>query len=1109
MVLDCEAGLTPWSRNFVENTPKMTSQRPFSLMPCVTETRSRNRKPHLLMDYSSGMGETTFQFWAVVGQFFLPHPQGATKRLFLQSQTPFGVLHNRGQALGIWPCPAVGSGAGHSYTCPIASRPISPALNCLRILPRLGERTHVIDWFSFYTKLLLDPENFEPPTFTGPLNLNSWVAFDDREQKRDHLMEIMLAVPMQTAPMRITAATPAFGFVRPPPRLQNKILVLNGMSKSGKSSTLKIAARMLQDKTSAELATTPWRRVYYFRDATDPVLGFKNASEKLQPQFWTPPCLFILDQYEDSDLLHGLVSGFAGKRGFFFLLCSSSNFHWPSRVGAGFAAVDLPPRRTAEGTARTRSIGVVFVRPSACRHQRCSARRIRRHTCRIRRHTRRIQRHTRRIQRHTRRIRRHTRRIQRHTRRIQRHTRRIQRHTRRIRRHTRRIRRHTRRIRRHTRRIRRHTRRIRRHTRRIRRHTRRIRRHTRRIRRHTRIQRCTRRIRRHTRRIQRHTRRIQRHTRRIRRHTRRIRRHTRRIQRHTRRIRRHTRRIRRCTRRIRRCTRRIRRHTRRIQRHTRRIRRCTRRIRRHTRRIRRHTRRIRRHTRRIRRHTAASGATPAASGATPAASSATPAASGAAPDAVDPDPTTRYPPFSSEEWNCDKPVVVSTSPLVGKPPPSLGDMFLYSNGIIGVALISSVGSQPSQCTARMKQFLTQSDRDLVRRHEFLQGDNCHRRRANIEWLVQRRTISLTLPTGASVDTRFIVPAASGQDARLGCPFFAQLYMKALDHLPVASSEVAEIDASLLPWDGYPDVQGRLCEGRHLPIGQVARGSCSGSPSARSTLRNLPGAVPESSPEQFRTRIRCPFLCPGTSIWCRSIPATPSSTSSGYTLLPLVPLLPRSLSRPLKLGSPPDPEPLEPQVILLVDQITVSRIADHQNSLKWICSKECATVIEGILKAYRCDPGRLRKVFVFIAPDPPAAQQLLLPEDLQQAIGAKGWEVWWSALQPFISPKPTSRGASCAIKILAAPSFVAEIEATDDTQLMNINAEQLRTFAAAKAQAGQAQQIAAALREDNAYEVLMKKFTVDQLRPFAVAKGLMVPKRKADLVTILIRNARPD
>ncbi|KAJ4459211.1 hypothetical protein PAPYR_4734 [Paratrimastix pyriformis] len=39
-------------------------------------------KPHLLMDYSSGMGETTFQFWAVVGHFFLPHPQGVPPNVF-------------------------------------------------------------------------------------------------------------------------------------------------------------------------------------------------------------------------------------------------------------------------------------------------------------------------------------------------------------------------------------------------------------------------------------------------------------------------------------------------------------------------------------------------------------------------------------------------------------------------------------------------------------------------------------------------------------------------------------------------------------------------------------------------------------------------------------------------------------------------------------------------------------------------------------------------------------------------------------------------------------------------------------------------------------------
>eukprot|EP00708_Paratrimastix_pyriformis_P001722 GAFH01000337.1.p6 GENE.GAFH01000337.1~~GAFH01000337.1.p6 ORF type:complete len:65 (+),score=11.10 GAFH01000337.1:213-407(+) len=42
----------------------------------------------------------------------------------------------------------------------------------------------------------------------------------------------------------------------------------------------------------------------------------------------------------------------------------------------------------------------------------------------------------------------------------------------------------------------------------------------------------------------------------------------------------------------------------------------------------------------------------------------------------------------------------------------------------------------------------------------------------------------------------------------------------------------------------------------------------------------------------------------------------------------------------------------------------------------------------------------------------------------------------------------------------------------------------------------AQIAAALLHEDDPYEVLMTKFTVDQLRPFAVAKGLKVPKRKA-------------
>ncbi|KAJ4457808.1 hypothetical protein PAPYR_6625 [Paratrimastix pyriformis] len=55
--------LTPWSRSFVENTPKMTSQRPFSLMPCEWVKLS-------------------FNFGEWVGQFFHPHPQGVPPNVF-------------------------------------------------------------------------------------------------------------------------------------------------------------------------------------------------------------------------------------------------------------------------------------------------------------------------------------------------------------------------------------------------------------------------------------------------------------------------------------------------------------------------------------------------------------------------------------------------------------------------------------------------------------------------------------------------------------------------------------------------------------------------------------------------------------------------------------------------------------------------------------------------------------------------------------------------------------------------------------------------------------------------------------------------------------------
>ncbi|KAJ4456241.1 hypothetical protein PAPYR_8608 [Paratrimastix pyriformis] len=928
----------------------------------------------------------------------------------------------------------------------------------------------------YHQQRMLDPENFEPPTFSGPLNLNAWVAFDEHEQKRGHWMgrdvdakkelfcdarcfkladdtatffqELVWAAPMQTAPMqtapmRITPQTPAFGFAtRPPPSLQNKILVLNGMSKSGKSSTLKIAARLLQDKTSAETATTPWRRVYYFRNAAHPVLGFKNAFEKLQPQYWKPP------------------SGDLEK--FFFLLCPSSNFHWEERVSAGFAAVDLPPFNPSldwEAFARmwTHSPDGELAKappeldpaewfsfvPGRCGQPSSSG-----------------------------------------------------------------------------------------------------------------------------------------------------------------------------------------------------------------------------HAPTSSESPSPAATTPAATApaatapaapapaattpaattpaattpaattpaaTTPAATTAPATAAPAAPDAFAPpaaasaasvlhlsQASTRSPPFSNEEWNCETPLVEPTAPLVDAPSPSLADLFLYSNGIIGVAMIVGLPDffrrEPTiTMYQEMKRFLTQSDPTL-HEIEFLQGDNRHRRRANIEWLVQRRTISLTLPTGAAVDTRFIVPAAGGQPARLGCPFFAQLYMKALDHLPVASSEVTTIDDALWTWSGYPDVQRRICE--RAVISQSDR--LLGVPALDHPLHTRPCEI---SLEPFLralsgTRPHPHPLPDPLPRFLHLVPIDPC-----HPLIDLIRVYapcgaaisgaPVSALQPTSLPEPHGGN----QVTLLVDQITVSRIADRQNSLTWICSQECATVIEGISKAYHCDPGRLRKVFVFIAPDPPAAQQLLLPAELQKAIGARGWEVWWSALQPFLSPTPpTSRGASCAINLLAAPSFVAEIDATDDSQLMSINAEQLRTFAVAKGlkpgtrntpelvqlikewrhptftdvvslktiiegpptkpaepageerggeatappsppappappappveeRGGEATdrqqlrssvvkrrevsgvdrarrlrerprmeldpilaQIAAALREDDA-EVLMEKFPVDQLRAFAAVKGLRVPKqRKADLIASLIRDA---
>ncbi|KAJ4457470.1 hypothetical protein PAPYR_7062 [Paratrimastix pyriformis] len=398
----------------------------------------------------------------------------------------------------------------------------------------------------------------------------------------------------------------------------------------------------------------------------------------------------------------------------------------------------------------------------------------------------------------------------------------------------------------------------------------------------------------------------------------------------------------------------------------------------------------------------------------------------------------------------------------------LAELYLYSNGIIGVAQLLKEGDYFTQDLTialykMMRAFLTEGK------------SRRHRRRANIEWLVQKRLITLKKPTRPSdCDLRFLVsvplvdelspikptggiagamrvlPLIGKSFYRLGCPFYAQLYMKVLAETPIRPGDLLAIERNLLGWSGYPDIQGRIC--KRAVISQPDKlfqvpSDIALPPGTAVRALSLEPLLERFHHHGQRSRLP-PFLhlvvnpC-DPAIDLIRIYVTAGSDApavSVVTATACVPATPRPVVRP-------------PQVLLLLDQITVSpRIRNHQDSLLWLLTADCAAVCMNIPAVYHCRAEGLRKVFVFIAPEAPPNRELFVRADLNERIRADNWEVWWSPLRPFLSGGAPLPSVSRRLTISVAPGDLAEIEAACEKgpkALEKYSVPCLRAFAAAE------------------------------------------------------------
>ncbi|KAJ4457741.1 multi antimicrobial extrusion [Paratrimastix pyriformis] len=355
------------------------------------------------------------------------------------------------------------------------------------------------------------------------------------------------------------------------------------------------------------------------------------------------------------------------------------------------------------------------------------------------------------------------------------------------------------------------------------------------------------------------------------------------------------------------------------------------------------------------------------------------------------------PPFSPAEWDCTA-FDGHFSPSV--PPPTTpeglaafwGDVFLYSQGILGVAKIvceSEFFRRPLSLALYdvMAEDLTTDD----------PRPRPDARRCILDLMVHQRTIRFPPPEGKlAVDFRFVVRGDEG-GWRLACPFYAQLYMKVLDRLdPIPIELIPTIANQLMGFDGLEDVKGRIYERAVI--------------SHASKLLQVPNLVIRSStaPRQFYLEpfVKGPApLCPPP--FQHLVPMSSCHpdidllriydvAASADTATAATPATAITTAATATTAAPQPPR----QVVLLADQITVSDVASHTSALRWIRSAECATVCQRIQEAYGCPPQR--KVFVFMTK---AAGARLGPLDdaICRAVHAEGWEVWRYPLDLFFGP----------------------------------------------------------------------------------------------------------
>ncbi|KAJ4459449.1 putative E3 ubiquitin-protein ligase HECTD1 [Paratrimastix pyriformis] len=400
------------------------------------------------------------------------------------------------------------------------------------------------------------------------------------------------------------------------------------------------------------------------------------------------------------------------------------------------------------------------------------------------------------------------------------------------------------------------------------------------------------------------------------------------------------------------------------------------------------------------------------------------------------------PPFSPAEWDC--------TAFDGHFPPSVappttpeglaafwGDVFLYSQGILGVAQIvcqSEFFRRPLSLALYgvMAEDLTT---DVPRPRP-------DARRCILDLMVQRRTIRFPTPEGKlAVDFRFAVRGDEG-DWRLACPFYAQLYMKVLDRLdPIPVELIPTIANQLMGFDGLEEVKGRIYKRAVIShASKLLRVPNLGIRSSAAPRQFYPepfvkGPVPPCPPA-FQHLVPMSCCHPDIDLLRIYDVAAPADTAPATT----------PPTAATATATTPAPQPPR-QVVLLADRITVSDVASHTSALRWIRSAECATVCQRIQEAYGCPPQR--KVFVFMTK---AAGIRLGPlgDDICRAVHAEGWEVWRYPLDLFFGPS----SSECPVPIQVPTEDVEAPKRSSGPIVKKLfTAKALRDFLVAKKMPG--------------------------------------------------------